>query len=122
MATRVRIHDWQHPWALDPDANGAPGGRFWRQWKLKPCTHVVVAENSWGLLRLDWYPDHELLHARGTYVEPSQRATGLALEMWEAALRKFRPERVKVATATKAGRAMVCAVARRHHRIQFEIL
>lgn len=82
---------------------------------------MVVAEGGRGLFRFNWLSDG-LLHARGTFVEPSERENGLALALWEAAIRKFRPTRIKVATTSKAGRALVCAIAKKHRSIEFEIL
>lgn len=64
----------------------------------------------------------EIMHPAGTYVWSGARGEGVAMRLWQAAIRREHPKRVEVRTVTKGGRALVCAVAKLYPKIEFEIL
>lgn len=61
------------------------------------------------------------LWAQGTWVRKSYRKKGLALSMWDVAMKRFKPKRVDVVTVSRGGKVLVERVKRGNPGVKFAI-
>jgi len=86
--------------------------RVWTLWGLRGCAGAVVATLKRQLiafLRFDLRrrAGRRELWAHGSWVEPNRRGSGLATRLWISALRRNRPERVRVTVVSRLGLKLV---------------
>ena len=106
----IKQHDTAKTMRLPPGAF-----RFRRYYGLQwEAAGAVVATDSGrliGFFRFDRRPNSSILQAIGTWVDPEYRRIGLARRMWRRAVHHTKVSRITVYTATRAGSALVRALA-----------
>ena len=96
---------------------------------LKTCGEADGAVLAWEHGRIEgWFivgffryflDKGNYLGASGTWVHPVFRRKGLALRLWDEALRKHLPYKVGVRTISKGGRRLVATLKKKYPAIKF---
>lgn len=91
--------------------------RIYMRQKSQKC---LVVRDPWGdVIAAFRYQVRGAIHLRsvralGTWVQPYWRGLGIGKALWEAMLEREKPRRVRVATISKAGHALVLSLAPHH--------
>lgn len=90
--------------------------------KVTDAAQILHNTNWWTRSFLRYEMTGETMYPAGTYVWSGARGKGVAMCLWQAAIRREKPKHIVVRTVTRGGRALVCAVAKLYPKIEFEIL
>lgn len=122
MATRVTFQGQYHWVAKGKVASWHPARQFLKAFDLEPQQHVAVWDNNSGNAFLRYDVKDGVLWPGGTWVAPKLRGQGIAMKLWIAVMKREKPCRVQVRTASRGGRALICALAKKYHKVEWEIL
>lgn len=104
-----------------------PAKQVWTRWGLQSCGRALIVTMRRRLvafLRFDLRrggDEHEL-HAHGSWVEPSRRGRGIATKLWIRALRRYRPNKVRVTVVSRSGTRLVRRLQALFPKIRWKIL
>lgn len=106
-----------------------PAKQVWTRWGLQSCGRaliVTIRRRLVAFLRFDLRTGRDgrrrVLHAHGSWVEPSRRGRGIATKLWIRALRRYRPNKVRVTVVSRSGTRLVRRLQALFPKIRWKIL
>lgn len=97
--------------------------RFWKTQVLGESEYAVVAYDNGKIIGFFKYylTRSKRMNAYGTYVMPPYRKLGVAKRLWNLAIKKINPKKIRVYLTTKNGEKFLDSMVKEHNKIEFLI-
>lgn len=97
--------------------------RFWKTRLLGESEYAVVAYENGKIIGFFKYylTRSKRMNAYGTYVMPAYRKLGVAKRLWNIAIKKISPKKIRVYLTSKSGTKFLASMIEEHNKIEFLI-